>query len=234
MQRPETPTDPARTGWAVVSTWIANGHNPVEILAPDASQRGAVLQALQITTASAMGGVASETGGLLVDHGWIRILGGAGTRMIGNLASWNGIGRQPVCKAIRGLSVIAHDAAGGVFALDHGALGSGRHGTFYLCPDTLQWIELHRGYSDFLRWACTGDVAGFAGKLRWDGWEADVAAAGPDRAFISSPPRWTAEGKYGMRSNLRTVPMPALFLLERELGASMSEHPSPWAAPSRR
>ena len=83
-----------------------------------------------------MGAIAHETGGLLVDDGWLRILGGAGHRMVGTLANWNGLGPRPVCTANNGWWVIAHDAAGGVFALDRGALGPGGTSSTTCAPTT--------------------------------------------------------------------------------------------------
>lgn len=221
--------------WPLVSSWFDAATNPLEVLRQDVSRRGTVLHALQITTASPMGAIVHETAGVLVDHGWLRILGGAGARMAGDLASWNGLGPRPISKTVRGLLVIAHDAAGGVFALDRGALGPGRNGVWYLGPDDLRWVAVHRGYSYFLEWACTGDVAGFGGRLRWEGWEEDVAKAGPDRAFVATPARWTPEGRHTTRANLVAVPMPRLFALELETGRRMHAeaitHP---AAPQRR
>ena len=198
--------------WPVVRSWIDDAPNRVEVLPPDPARRGSVLHSLQITVGSWMGAVAHETGGLLIDDGWIRILGGAGTTMGGTLANWNGFGDKPVLRAMPGMTIIGHDGAGGVFALDRGALGRGGNTTWYLCPDTLRWIPLQRSYSHFLQWLCTGDVAGFGQRLRWDGWADDLAQAGPDRAFTASPARWTAEGRHPRRQNLRPVSTSSLFL----------------------
>lgn len=213
--------DREQPGWPLVRSWIDGATNGIEILPVDRPQAVAALLALQITTRSTLGAVVYETGGLLVDNGWIRVLGGGGPRMNGSLAGWNGLGPYPLLRVVPGLYVVAHDAAGGVFALDGGALGPGRNAVFYLAPDTLRWMEIHRGYSYFLEWLCTGDLSGFSARVRWEGWEADVAAAGPDRGFAANPPRWTLEGKYPKRSDLSSVPMPSLFQLQFELGRQM-------------
>lgn len=221
MRTLEMLIDQQQHGWPQVRSWIDGATNGIEILPADRSRAGEVLFALQVTTRSAMGAMVWETGGLLVDNGWVRVLGGGGPRMNGDLANWNGLGHFPVCRVVQGLCVIAHDAAGGIFALDGGALGAGKNAVYYLAPDTLRWMEIHRGYSYFLEWLCTGDIAGFSARVRWDGWEDDIAASGPDRGFAASPPRWTLEGKYPVRSDLRSVPMPGLFLLQLELGRQM-------------
>ena len=212
-------------GWPLVRSWIDAANNAIEILPSDRARAAEVLVAVQVGTRSTLGAVVWETGGLLVDDGWVRLLGGGGPRMIGDLASWNGLGPKPVCRTVPGLCVVAHDAAGGVFALDGGAIGPGRNAVYYLAPDTLRWMEIHRGYSHFLEWLCTGDVAGFSARVRWEGWETDVAVAGPDRAFAASPPRWTVEGRHSGRDALKSVPMPGLFHLQLELARQMGPVP---------
>lgn len=221
MRTIESLVDRQQPGWPLVRSWIDGATNGIELLPVERESATETMLALQITTRSTMGALTWETGGLLVDDGWIRVLGGGGPRMNGSLGSWNGHGRAPVVRAVPGLCVIGHDAAGGVFALDGGALGVGRQAVFYLAPDTLRWMEVHRGYSYFLEWLCTGDVAGFSARVRWPGWTDDVDAAGPDRAFAASPPRWTVEGKYPGRDDLRSVPMPGLFQLHLEVGRQM-------------
>ncbi len=62
-------------GWPLVQEWIAKASNPVEVLPADRARAEATLVELQVTTRSPMGAIALETGGLLVDSGWLRILG---------------------------------------------------------------------------------------------------------------------------------------------------------------
>lgn len=63
--------DPA---WPLVQEWIAAATNPVEVLPPpDQDTRGQALLAAQVTTRSPMGAIIFETGGLLVDHGWLPV-----------------------------------------------------------------------------------------------------------------------------------------------------------------
>src|SRR5579859_3285126 len=99
--------DPA---WPLVQSWIAESSRPVEVLPTDRARAEAVLLALQVTTRSPMGALALETGGLLVDGGWLRILGGGGARMDGDLARWNGLGDRPLVQRSEGLLLVAHDA----------------------------------------------------------------------------------------------------------------------------
>ena len=57
---------------------IAQSPVPVEVLPPDRAQCGASSRQLQVTVRSALGAVALNTGGMLVDHRWVRVYGGSG------------------------------------------------------------------------------------------------------------------------------------------------------------
>ena len=62
----------------------------VEVLAPP-DWAPEVLYRLQVTTRSTLGALALHTGGVLVDHGWLRLLGG-GAYGLADLATVNGLG----------------------------------------------------------------------------------------------------------------------------------------------
>ena len=64
--------DPA---WPLIQEWLAEAANPVEILPRDPAAAEAELVKTQVSTRSVMGAVVYETGGILIDHGWLRILG---------------------------------------------------------------------------------------------------------------------------------------------------------------
>ena len=66
-----------------------------------------VLVALQVTTRSPMGAIAFETGGLLFDHGWLRLLGSGSMRLEGDLARWNGLGASALVEAFEGALLVA-------------------------------------------------------------------------------------------------------------------------------
>ena len=74
--------DRADPAWPLVREWIAAATNPVEVLPPpEEDSRRQALLAAQVTTRSPMGAIIFETGGLLVDHGWLRILGSGHPRL---------------------------------------------------------------------------------------------------------------------------------------------------------
>ena len=74
-------TDP---GWMVVKEWIDSAKNKVEVLPVDTLKAKNALYKTQVTTRSIMGAIVFSTGGILIDDGWIRILGsGKGHYLIG-------------------------------------------------------------------------------------------------------------------------------------------------------
>jgi hypothetical protein len=73
-------TDP---GWTLVKDWIKSAKNKVEILPVDQAKAKDALYKTQVTTRSPMGAVIFMTGGILIDDGWIRILGSGSRRICG-------------------------------------------------------------------------------------------------------------------------------------------------------
>ncbi len=176
---------------ALIRKWIASASNDVEIL-PPASNRDQILLDVQLSIFSTLGAVIYETGGLLVDHGWLRFLG-SGTSSSDNnrltrvISDWNNTRSDS-------FFLFADDTVGGFFALNGGALGSDLGQVYYWPPDSLVWEALELGYSDFLRWSLTEATAEFCQDLRWDGWQEDVASLSGDQCFSFAPPLWTREG----------------------------------------
>ncbi len=212
--------DRADPGWPTVQQWLRDARNAVDVLPVDRARARRTLEAIQVTTRSPMGAIAYETGGLLIDGGWVRVLASGCERLRGDLASWNGLGEAPVLPALAGKFVIAHDVLGGVFAL-----GAETRTVFYFAPDSLEWEDLERGYSDVVGGLLLqGDLEGFYGSYRWAGWREDVAKLGGDRGFSIYPPLWSEEGKDVANQSRRPAPMlelfPAALDIKAQLGLS--------------
>jgi hypothetical protein len=161
--------DPA---WPLVQDWINAASNAVEVLPANETQRGAALYETQVTTRSPLGAVIYETGGLLIDGGWLRILGSGHPRLPRSLPRWN----QACGVAATDFVLLADDVMAGFFAMNGGALGADKGTVYYFAPDALEWESLDRGYSDFLRFCFSGDLQKFYESFRWNGWQAEIAA----------------------------------------------------------
>lgn len=187
-----------------------------EIL-PANPNAGEALVATQVTTRSPLGAIIYHTGGILVDHGWLRILGSGKAAEFRSLSDWNR-GRSD------GFFLVADDAVGGFFAIDGGVLGFEPGHVCYWAPDSLEWMSLKAGYSAFLSWACTGDLASFYSDLRWSGWQAEVEALALDRCIGFFPFLWTAGGGLDQRQRA-SVPIDEAFDLKTDIVRQLSLRP---------
>jgi Protein of unknown function DUF2625 len=200
--------DPA---WPLVEEWIATATRPVEVLPPSADA-GDALVALQVTTGSPMGAIVLETGGILVDHGWIRILGSGHRRLPRSLPSWSFACGLQESDAPPPFLLVADDVVGGFFAQNGGHFGPGGPNVWYFAPDTWKWEDLGVGYSQFVSWCFSGDVPLFYEGYRWPGWEADTARLGGDLAFHLYPPLTAAGPPLAERSR-RAIPVSEIYAL---------------------
>ena len=180
--------DQAEPAWPMVQAWIAAATKPVEVLPRDPIRAEEALVKLQVSTRTVLGAVTWETGGMLIDSGWIRVLGSGGSRMQESLTTWNQSDAKSECLAV------AYDVLGGVFALDGGALGHGQGDAFYFAPESLDWEQCDCTYSGLLEFLLTGDLEKFYGGSRWPDWRKDVAELSPDHAFEFAPPPWAMDG----------------------------------------
>jgi hypothetical protein len=121
----------SRFDWVLVRNWIEKATNGVAVLPCDSSAAYDALYKIQVTTRSPMGSVIYFTGGILVDSGWIRILGSGNVKLNRSLPDWNkgkGIsefGEKPF------FMLTADDAVGGFFAINGGGLGSNFGKVYY-------------------------------------------------------------------------------------------------------
>jgi hypothetical protein len=203
--------------WPQVAASAASASSRVTVLPCNARMARACLEALQVTTRSALGALAHETGGLLVDHGWLRVFGSGHPKLTRTLGGWNAQLGIP----LEQLLIVADDAVGGVFAINGGALGPTRGSVYYFAPDTLRWENLELGHAAFVQWVIEHDLTTFYQHLRWPGWESDVSALGGDQALSLYPPPWSAEGKDVAKVARGVVPAAELWLLQMEMVAQL-------------
>ncbi|MCI0158841.1 DUF2625 domain-containing protein [Leifsonia shinshuensis] len=205
--------------WPAVLRRLDEAQTAVDVLPLDPARGRAALQELQLTERSTMGAIAAHTGGLIVDSGWVRILGGGSPGLPG-LAEW--AAGDPA----RSHLVIALDAIGGRFAVDGGGLGIGPGEVCHWGPDSPAWSGVGGGYSAFIAWAVGGGLPEFYGSLRWDGWQDDTRPLRPDEGWALYPPPFAEEGQDTNAVTRAVVPLAELheFYAEvaRQLGGGVS------------
>lgn len=214
--------DPA---WPLLLQELSGTDLPVEVLPGDAETGRASLLQLQVSARSNLGGIVLNSGGLLVDGGWLRIFGSPGdtdTERLPSLAEINVMPSafDPAWRPGAGL-VVAHDVLGGVFALNGvDPRAAGRPGEpgeiIYFAPDSAGWEALGAGHSAWLSWILSGGLHEFYGSLRWNGWRSEVSVLTGRQGLSFFPPLWSAEARQDLlATSRRAVPMAELQRLSR-------------------
>ncbi|HEY4458130.1 MAG TPA: DUF2625 family protein [Pseudonocardiaceae bacterium] len=205
--------DPA---WPHLRAMLDRATVPVTVLPVDQQAGEDVLHRLQVTARSWLGAFALHAGAVLVDHGWLRMLGG-GTVDLPDLASTS----EP------GFLVIALDVLGGRFAINGGALPGPPREICYFSPETLGWQPLGAGHSPFVSWAVGGGLDDLYGELRWPGWQDEVAALNPGQGLSCYPPLWTREGRADpAETSRKPVALTELIALHEDAARQLAEPPA--------
>lgn len=184
--------DEHQSGWKLIQSWIIEANNRVEILPVTKSDAERVLLDLQVTTKSPMGAIAYYSGGIMVQNGWLRILGSGTDTFRRDISAWNKLNVEK--QRLEGAILIADDVMGGFFAVNGGLFDGEIGNIFYLAPDTLEWEDLELKYSEFIYWAFTGDIDKFYETFRWKGWENEIDKVTGDKGILVYPFLW-AEGE---------------------------------------
>lgn len=217
------------SGWFQVQRWIDSAKNKVEILKADSGKARQALFETQVTTRSPMGAIVYHTGGILVDGGWIRILGSGHPRFNRSLPAWNK-GNSITKEGVQpGFYLIADDAMGGFFAINGGAFSNEQIGkVYYLAPDNLEWEDTDNTYTEFLFFCFYGKLDQFYEGYRWKGWQKEVAALPGDKVYSFFPYLYTREGKNINNSSRSVIPVKEQFdfnlYMRKQLGLETSFH----------
>lgn len=200
------------SAWPLITDWKKQAKNKIELLPIDNQTRAdnALLQA-QVTTRSPMGAIIYHSGGILIDEGWIRILGSGSLKLNRELMDWN---KGKTFKNLGERSpylLVADDAVGGFFAINAGGLGNDSGKIYYLSPTSLEWEPLDMSYTQFIEFCFSGDLASFYKDLRWKNWQAEVSRLDGNAAFTFYPYLWTKEGKDLEKDSRKAIPVSELY-----------------------
>ncbi len=180
--------------WPLLAELVDRSPVGARALPRDEERCSVSVLCLQVSTRSALGGITYNCGGIVVDHGWLRILGG-GHEALHSLSQANGLPDPATASARAGYLVVAEDVLGGRFAIDGGELGIGPGTICYFGPDTLAWADLGVGHSQLLEQMLAGGTTSFYDDLRWPGSESEVEAVALDKGLSLWPPPFSAEGQ---------------------------------------
>jgi hypothetical protein len=194
---------PEDEGWASITAWAAASARPSTVLNVVSARREEALLALQVTTRSVLGATAWHCTGVLLDHGWLRLLGGVGSDLPDLLAV---NAERLVAGSAAPYLVIALDVLGGRFAVNGGGLAGALGEVAYFGPDTLDWLPTGLSHSAFVEWAFTGDIDGFYEDVRWNSWESQVRDVALGALLAVYPPLFTKQGRDLAGTTRRSVP----------------------------
>ena len=210
--------------WDLIQEWLQEAINSYEVLPRDAKRAETELLNAQITTRSPMGAILYETGGILINGGWIRLLGSGSERLDRGMFQWNkgktfeDYGQPPA------FLLVADDILGGLFAINGGAFGQDDLGQiYYLAPDTLSWEPMNCGYSEFVCWTLEGDIDLFYEPYYWKGWQEEVPKLNGNQVFSFFPFLWTKEGQQIEAVSRKIVPIEESYRLTMDMQRQLLE-----------
>jgi hypothetical protein len=215
--------------WPALQELIRRSSVPVTVLPVEREDGERTLYRLQVASSTTLGALALETGGMLVDSGWLRLLGGGylgDDGLLVDLAGANELGDPEEDAPAPSVFTVAHDVLGGRFAVNNGALPGEPGKVCYWGPDTLEWTLLGITHTAFVEWALSGSLAQFYQDLRWPDWADEVKGLPPDQGLACYPFLFSDEGR-DIAETLRVpVPFDELTTLLEDLARQVGYLPS--------
>jgi hypothetical protein len=212
MKSAEDLIDKQATGWNMVTQWKKEASAKVDILPKDPQKAETALYQTQVSTRSPMGAIIYETGGILIDNGWLRILGSGSQPLNRSLPEWNkgkafnAYGEQPA------FLLVADDVLGGFFAINGGGISKDEVGKiFYFAPDNLKWESTGLDYANFIIFCFSGAINKFYEGLRWNTWQQDVKNIPGDKGLLCDPLLYTREAQDINKVKRKIVPVQELW-----------------------
>ena len=203
------------SGWATIKTAMSIARNQFEILPFDPQKAGEAIFQTQVTTRSPMGAIIYLTGGILIDNGWIRILGSGSSKLTRSLPQWNKGKSFDNYGEVPKFLLVADDAIGGLFAINGGAFGTDLGQIYYLAPDDGRWEAQHISYTEFINFCFVGDMDQYYDGLRWKNWKNEIGNLSGDEGYFIYPYLWTKEGKDITKDTRKIIPIEELYISER-------------------
>lgn len=189
------------------------------LLPANQGRRDSALEALQVTTGSFLGAMVAGCGALVLDDGWLRMLG-SGAEALPGIHEANNMDDGPPP-----LLEVAWDVLGGRFAINGGALDADPGEVCYWGPDTLSWTGIGGGYSAFVTWALGEGPASFYSSLRWPCWTAETSSLAPHQGLSLYPPPFTTEGASISKTTRSAVTLAELHSFYADVSVQMARLP---------
>ena len=119
--------------------------------------------------------------GIIIDD-WIRLFNHPGDTI-----------EDSTYEDLTGLSVLAIDILGGIFAMDVSRFDPGKKDIWYFAPDSLDWECMDMQYDDFLNWLFRGNLDKYYSTMRWQDWKKDCESVSFYQGILLYPFLWAKE-----------------------------------------
>lgn len=112
-----------------------------------------------------MGATRYGCGGILIDHGRLRIFGSGCERLNRGIYDFN-LGKSfAEARRMPSYLLVADDVLGGFFAINGSAFAGEAGNVFYYAPGSGEWEDCEMGYSQFVYWRCAAIRRNFTSRL---------------------------------------------------------------------
>lgn len=205
-----------KPAWPRITRWITAAGVKAVVRPAARAQGEAVIYRLQVSASASLGGLALNAAGLVIDHGWLRVLG-AGDEGMAGLADWNNLsggGQRPR------LLVVAHDAMGGIYAVNGGALAGPPGQVHFFSPQDITWTDTGLLHGAWLKAVLGGALSW---RPDWVGRDEEIAALRPDEALLVEPPLFADDPQPMDTRTRRVVSAGELWQAHRELLRARSQ-----------
>jgi hypothetical protein len=196
MKTIEELTEPGNDSWLSIERMAEHAKNKVEILPSDSAKASVALLQSQFPTNTKLGSIIYYSGGILIDGGWIRILGSGSKKLPRSVPEWNAGKISAMRNEEMFYLLVADDVMGGLFAIKASSVAEiesvGQ--VFYYGPNSLSWQTTGLSYGGFISFCLNGNLKQFYEDFRWKGWQDEVPAIDCNSVISCYPLLWTREG----------------------------------------
>jgi Protein of unknown function DUF2625 len=176
-------------GWDDVMSIIGSSINEYKILPVEDSAKAVEnLYDLQISTRQHLGAIIYKTGGIVVDHGWIRIFGSGSVLLNRNIVDYSiDKGLTPGIDKPKGMAIIADDVLGGFYAINYGDLGVDINSVYYFGADGLSYERMNMTYREFLVFCFNTKLDNWYDGYRWNNWQKEIPETNYNQSLDAKP-----------------------------------------------
>jgi hypothetical protein len=200
-----------KKGWDVITQWKFNAKNKVEILPKEDARADSALYRSQFFASSPIGAIVYGCGGILIEDGWIRILGSGCKQFDRSLPDWNKGKSSIKFNDQSTYLLIGDDIIGGIYAMKTASADNAEVGRiYYFGPNSLRWEATGLSYAGFINFCFSGDLENFYSDFRWSGWNEEIKKLNGNEVISCYPLLWTKEGKE-LKANRKIISVQKLW-----------------------